>query len=59
MAYVKRNGIAGREFSSLAEFEAHLLRWTREVGDLRVHSTTGEALLQRFLQEEAQALQPL
>jgi transposase len=59
VAYVKRNAIAGREFSSWAEFEAHLVRWTREVADLRVHGTTGEAPLQRFLREEAQALQPL
>ncbi len=41
VAYVKRNAIAGREFSSWAEFEAHLVRWSREVADLRVHSTTG------------------
>nr|WP_231597072.1 hypothetical protein [Synechococcus sp. CBW1004] len=31
VAYVKRNAIAGREFSSWAELEAHLARWTREV----------------------------
>jgi transposase len=59
VAYVKRNAIAGREFSSWAELEAHLVRWTREVADLRVHGITGEAPLQRFLREEAQALQPL
>ena len=59
VAYVKRNGIAGREFSSWAEFEAHLVRWSREVADLRVHGTTGEAPLERFVRAEAQALQPL
>ena len=59
MAYVKRNAIAGREFSSWAELETHLVRWTREVADLRVHGTTGEAPLERFVRAEAQALQPL
>jgi hypothetical protein len=59
VAYVKRNAIAGREFSSWAEFEAHLVRWTREVADLRVHGTTGEVPLERFLRSEAQALHPL
>ncbi|QCH14034.1 hypothetical protein CB0101_03015 [Synechococcus sp. CB0101] len=51
--------MAGREFSSWAELEAHLVRWTREVADLRVHGTTGEAPLERFMRAEAQALQPL
>ena len=59
VAYVKKNAIAGREFSSWAEFEAHLVRWTREVADLRVHGTTGEVPLERFLRSEAQALYPL
>ena len=59
VAYVKRNAIAGREFSSWAEFEAHLVRWSREVADLRVHGTTGEAPLERFERAEAHALQPL
>jgi hypothetical protein len=59
VAYVKRNAIAGRVFSSWAELEAHLVRWTREVADLRLHGTTGEAPLERFVRAEAQALQPL
>ena len=59
VAYVKKNAIAGREFDSWAELEAHLVRWTREVADLRVHGTTGEVPLERFLREEVQALQPL
>ncbi len=59
VAYVKKNAIAGREFGSWAELEAHLVRWTREVADLRIHGTTGEVPLERFEREEAQALQPL
>ena len=52
VAYVKKNAIAGREFSSWAELEAHLVRWSREVADLRVHGTTGEAPLERFVRAE-------
>jgi transposase len=59
VAYVKTNAIAGRDFSSWAELEAHLVRWTREVADVRVHGTTGKVPLERFLRSEAQALQPL
>jgi transposase len=59
VAYVKNNAIAGREFGSWAELEAHLVRWTREVADVRIHGTTGEAPLARFERQEAQALQPL
>ena len=59
MAYIKKNAIAGREFSGWAEFVAHLVRWTREVADPRVHGTTCEVPLERFLRSEAQALQPL
>jgi hypothetical protein len=59
VVYVKTNAIAGREFSSWAELESHLVRWTREVADLRLHGTTGEAPLERFVPAEAQVVQPL
>ena len=39
--------------------EAHLARWTREVADVRVHGTTGEAPIERFARDEAAALRPL
>jgi hypothetical protein len=58
VGYVKRNAIAGRRFNSWAELEAHLIRWTREIADLRVHGTTGEVPLERFEREEARALRP-
>ncbi len=48
VGYVKRNAIAGREFASWEAFEAHLAHWTREVADVRVHGTTGEAPLARL-----------
>jgi transposase len=57
--YVKRNAIAGRCFASWSEMEGHLDRWMREVADLRVHGTTGEAPRVRFEREEAEALRPL
>lgn len=59
VGYVKRNAVAGRSFASWEAFEAHLAAWTREVADVRVHGTTGEAPMARFAQAEAAALKPL
>jgi len=59
VGYVKRNAIAGRAFASWAALEAHLERWVREVADVRVHGTTGEAPAARFARDEAKALRPL
>jgi len=59
VGYVKRNAIAGRAFANFAELEAHLERWSREVADVRVHGTTGEAPAVRFARDEAGRLRPL
>jgi transposase len=59
VGYVKHNAIAGRSFASWGALEAHLAWWMREVADLRVHGTTGEAPIARFEREEAAALRPL
>lgn len=59
VGYVKRNAIAGHRFGCWTELEAHLARWIREVADVRIHGTTGEAPLVRFLRDEAAALRPL
>jgi transposase len=59
VGYVKRNAIAGHAFDSLAALEAHLGWWMREVADIRVHGTTGEAPIARFREKEAAALRPL
>jgi hypothetical protein len=59
VGYVKKNAIAGRSFTSWAEMEAHLVAWTRDIADLRLHGTTGEAPAVRFARDEAQALKPL
>ena len=56
---VKRNAIAGRCFESFAALEAHLDAWVREVADVRIHGTTGEAPAERFAREEAPALRPI
>ena len=58
VGYAKKNAVAGRRFDSLAQFEGHLDRWMREISDTRVHGTTGEAPIVRFLRDEAAALQP-
>ncbi len=59
VGYVKHNAIAGRSFASWAALEAHLAWWMREVADVRVHGTTGEAPILRFERDEAAALRSL
>jgi transposase len=59
VGYVKRNAIAGHRFASLEESQAHLVRWMREVADVRVHGTTAEPPMVRFERDERGALSPL
>ena len=59
VGYVKRNAIAGHRFACLEELQAHLVRWMREVADVRVHGTTAEPPIARFERDERQALAPL
>jgi len=59
VGYVKHNAIAGHRFDSWEQLAGHLQWWMREVADTRVHGTTGEKPLERFLREEQAALQPL
>src|SRR4029453_9564430 len=59
VGYVKRNAIAGHRFATLEALRAHLAWWMREVADVRVHGTTGEAPIARFRAKEAAALRPL
>lgn len=58
VGYVKRNAIAGRSFSSLAELDAHLARWMIDA-DRRVHGTTHERPRDRFERDEQSKLLPL
>lgn len=59
VGYVKGNAIAGHRFASWAALEAHLAWWMREIADVRVHGTTGEAPRLRFDRDEASTLKPL
>jgi transposase len=59
VGYVKKNAIAGHSFESWETFEAHLAKWEREVANVRVHGTTGEAPITRFERDEAHRLKPL
>lgn len=43
VGYLTRNAVAGRSFESFAALEAHVDAWVREVADVRIHGTTGEA----------------
>jgi transposase len=58
VGYVKKNAIAGRCFDSWSALEAHLDEWTREIADKRIHGTTGEMPIERFLRAEAGVLRP-
>jgi transposase len=49
--YVKRNALAGRRFSSWAELNDWLERWSVEVADLRLHGTTHQRPAARFAGE--------
>ena len=56
---MKKNAIAGHSFASWEAFEAHLAKWEREVANVRVHGTTGEAPIARFERDETHRLKPL
>lgn len=59
VGYAKRNAIAGHRFASLEELQAQLMRWMREVADVRVHGTTAELPIDRFERDGRQALASL
>jgi transposase len=50
--YVKRNGLAGRRFTSWEELNDWLERWSAEVADTRLHGTTYERPVDRFAGEQ-------
>ena len=57
--YVQDNGLKGRQFSSIAEENAHLRQWEINVADTRIHGTTQKQVRQLFEQAEKPALQSL
>src|SRR5690349_1527947 len=58
VGYVKKNAIAGRRFASWEALEAHLVGWMRDIADVRIHGTTGERPIDRFMRLEAASLPP-
>ena len=56
--YVKHNALAGRDFATFSELEAHLERWM-DAADRRVHGTTHEPPIARFERDEGHVLRPL
>lgn len=57
--YVQRNFLAGAEFLDIDEAVREVKHWVSEQAGLRVHGTTREQPLGRFLEAEASALMPL
>jgi transposase len=57
--YVKRNALAGRVFTSLAQQNEFLLDWETRIADQRIHGTTKQQVLRMFEQAERRALLPL
>ncbi len=54
---MKKNAIAGHSFWEA--FEVHFAEWEREVANVRIHGTTGEAPIARFVRDKAHRLKPL
>lgn len=57
--YVKRNFLAGREPMGIVPAREKVLAWVEKTAGLRIHGTTKERPLSRFLEAEKEALLPL
>lgn len=57
--YLRENFFYGRTFLNDEDLDEQLQRWLHEVANVRVHATTGERPIDRFLREEQPALKPL
>lgn len=57
--YVKRNFLAGRKPTSLADANQAVLQWCEQVAGQRIHGTTKQLPLLRFRKVEQAALRPL
>ncbi len=57
--YVRENFFYGRTFVSDEDLDSQLQRWTEEVANVRIHGTTDEQPLKRFLRDEQATLRPL
>jgi len=54
--YVKTNGLAGREFVSVAAQNQFLAQWEQTVADQRIHGTTRKQVAQLFVEEKPSLL---
>jgi len=59
VGYAQNNGLKDRDFTSLADQNAHLAWWETNVADTRIHGTTRHQVKKRFLEHERPALLPL
>jgi transposase len=59
VAYVKGNALGSQGFLDDAHLDQHLVTWMRDVADQRIHGTTHERPLDRFLRSEQVALTPV
>ena len=57
--YVKRNFLGGREPTTITQANADVLRWCETTAGQRLHGTTREQPLVRFLEVEQAKLHPL
>ena len=57
--YVKRNFLGGREPTTVTQTNREVLRWCETTAGRRIHGTTKEQPLERFLQTEQARLKPL
>jgi transposase len=51
--YLKRNFAPGRTFRDLEDFNEQLVAWQANIADVRVHGTTHQRPIDRFVQEAA------
>jgi hypothetical protein len=58
VGYVKKNALGGLCFESDDQLDQHLVWWTREVSDQRIHGTTFEQPIVRF-EREKDILRPI
>jgi transposase len=54
--YLKRNFLAGRSFVDLLDVREQWMRWNDTVADIRVHGTTHQPPVERFIEEREQLM---
>lgn len=59
VGYVKGNAMGSLAFLDDAHLDQHLVDWMREIADQRIHGTTHERPIDRFLRSEQAALSPV